>query len=137
MSQFLIVDDSLDSGRVLARLLRDKGHEAAFVENANQAMRFLEAHVPHVVLLDWMMPGMDGCELLRAVRADRRFDEVKVVMFSAVSEPGRIGDTLRMGAQDFILKGTPWEAVYSRLSRVLADGGKIDLSNRGFCYCGH
>jgi two-component system, OmpR family, phosphate regulon response regulator PhoB len=121
LSKFLIVDDSTDTCRVLARLLRAEGHDAAWVESGREAMAALENQLPQVLLLDWMMPEMDGADVLRAVRANPRFDSVRVVMFSAISDPTRIGDVLRMGAQGFIQKATPWQTIYARLAEVLAD----------------
>ena len=119
MSKFLIVDDNVVTARVLAKLLRYEGHEAASVNSGPDALRVIESQPPQVVLLDWMMPGMDGPSVLRALRSNPRFDRVRVVMFSAISEPSRVGDTLRMGAYDYIVKGTPWEKMYSRLCEIV------------------
>ena len=119
MPQFLVVDDNIPTGRALVRLLQSAGHEAEFVSSGREALDQLENLRPEVVVLDWMMPEMDGVEVLRTVRSDPRFDQVRVVMFSAISEPSRVGDTLRMGAQDFIVKGTPWSTVYSRLLKMV------------------
>ena len=119
MPQFLVVDDNIPTGRALVRLLQSAGHDAEFVSSGRDALHQLEHLRPEVVVLDWMMPEMDGMEVLRIVRSDPRFDGVRVVMFSAVSEPSRVGDTLRMGAQDFIIKGTPWSTIYSRLQKMV------------------
>jgi CheY-like chemotaxis protein len=120
LSHFLIIDDSVDTGRVLAKLLRCHGHDAEYACSGREAIQVLEDRLPQMILLDWMMPEMDGPEVLRRLRADRRFDDVRIVMFSAVAEPTRIGDVLRMGAQGYIVKATPWLTMYARLEEYLA-----------------
>jgi len=112
------VDDNIDTCRVLSRLLARDGFDVSCVHRGDEALKQLRENHPRLVLLDWMMPDMDGLQVLREMRQDHGLDQVAVIMFSALSEPTRIGDALRLGADDYIVKGTPYTDVLSRLVRV-------------------
>jgi DNA-binding response OmpR family regulator len=102
----LIVDDHEDTARLLARLLEMNGHEAKTVCDARRAMAALEQHKPDVVVLDVMMPEIDGPSLLRAIRANVAFSKTPVLMYSADFSKDRQAETQRLGAQDYIVKGS-------------------------------
>lgn len=118
VTSVLIVDDNLDTCDVLARLLKRDGFSVSCVHRGDQALDWLKTRRPRLLLLDWMMPEMDGFQVLKAIREDPSLDPISVVIFSAVSEPARIGEALRLGAVDYIVKGTPYNDVLSRLTRV-------------------
>src|SRR5438045_653169 len=84
MANILIVDDQPDIRRVLVRLVRLAGHDPAAAAGGEEALSFLQSHVPDLILLDVMMPEVDGFAVLRAVRRDPRTARVRVVMFSAL-----------------------------------------------------
>jgi CheY-like chemotaxis protein len=105
MPSILVVDDDSGSCRLLLRLLGHLGHLAESAESGEQALAYLQNHVPELVILDVMMPGMDGLELLRRMRAAPRTARVPVVMFSAVSDPQLIEHALSKGANGYWVKG--------------------------------
>jgi DNA-binding response OmpR family regulator len=69
-----------------------------------------------------MMPGMDGMEVLRRVRADQRTRGIGVVMFSAVSDPAYRAAAMSKGADDYVVKGNEFEDLRARVERVAALG---------------
>jgi CheY-like chemotaxis protein len=102
----LIVDDNEDICRVLARLVRSSGHTAEVASGGQQAIDYLATHRPDLLILDVMMPHVDGLEVLRSVRNDPRTAAVPVVMFTAAGE-GEIRDrALRAGASGYLVKGS-------------------------------
>jgi CheY-like chemotaxis protein len=106
MANVLIVDDNLDSCRVLVRLIGRYNGPADCVDNGADALRYVADHPPKLVFLDWMMPEMSGLEVLRALRGEpMRFPALPVVMFWALSEPAVREAALAAGADDFIVKG--------------------------------
>jgi two-component system phosphate regulon response regulator PhoB len=118
----LIVDDQLDIARALAMLLEDSGYHAEVAESGRQALDKLGQMTPQAVILDMMMPDIDGSAVLRAMRSNPDMQHVPVVVFSADSNQQRIEQTIRLGAQDYIIKGASgWEDLRSRIERVLAE----------------
>ena len=106
MATVLIVDDNLDAARPLSVLMRHMGHQGVLVDSGEKAIGFLRDSLPGLIVLDAMMPGMDGIEVLRRVRSDPRTAQIPVVMFSAISEPAYQAHALRHGANDYWVKAS-------------------------------
>ena len=122
MARVLVVDDQAEYCRPLVRLFQLAGHDARSVQAGEEAIKYLRAaDAPDVVLLDIMMPGMDGLEVLRQVRLDPRTAAVPIVMFTAVSDPVLERHALLKGANDYLVKGRfDFGELSDRLSRYLA-----------------
>lgn len=122
----LIVDDDLGTGRLLAMLIRQLGHQAEFVESGRKALEYLSSHRPDLVILDVMMPGIDGLEVLRRMRADPMTADLPVVMFSAMSDP-QFRQTVRgMGANDYWVKASlDFRSLEERLATFMPPGPRL------------
>jgi len=109
----LVVDDMPDAREVLARLLRRHGYVAATAEHGLDALAQVEAVHPDLILLDLTMPVMDGVEVLRRLRADPRYADLPVVVFTGVHGGPMVDEARRLRARDVVLKASPaaWELV--------------------------
>ncbi len=118
--QALVVDDSLAVRSLLAEHLGQLGFQVEQAADGLEAIARL-AGMPllAVMLLDWSMPGMDGLEVLRRVRADDRFAELPVVMVTTESEIPSVEDALKAGASEYLMK--PFDA-QSLLEKLLLLG---------------
>jgi len=105
MASILVVDDSLDTIRPLARLLQCMGHKVHCATSGVEALGYLHAIRPQLVLLDVSMPEMDGLEVLHRMRADRHLSTLPVVMYTALSDEARRMRALQLGAADYLIKG--------------------------------
>lgn len=123
MAKVLLVDDQAEYCRPLVRLFQLAGHDARSVQDGVEALKYLGvADTPDVVLLDIMMPDMDGLEVLRQVRNHPRMSTVPVVMFTAVSDPVLERHALEKGANDYLVKGRyDFGELSDRLSQFLGD----------------
>ena len=105
MASILVVDDHAEICRGMARLLKYAGHSAMCLHSGDAALAYLShGDLPDLVILDVMMPGTDGLEVLRQVRADPRTRDLPVVMFSALGEQESQERALRQGATDYWVK---------------------------------
>ena len=104
MKTCLVVDDSRVIRKVSRRILEDLGFEVAEAADGVEAMAWCSAMMPDVVLLDWMMPGMDGMEFLRRLRAEPGGERPKVVFCSGETDLERIREALDAGADEYIMK---------------------------------
>ena len=107
MAVILVVDDTVESARLLGRLLAHFGHEVDVVHSGEAALeRLAGPALPHLVILDLMMPGVDGFEVLRRFRSRPETHAVPVVIFSAIDDPAARARVLERGAQDYWTKGS-------------------------------
>lgn len=104
MPKVLVVDDDLDVCRVLVRLLKGYGMDAAYVTSGQECLNFIQSHPADVMLLDIMMPGINGFDVLQRIRASKELSALPVVMYSAHSEPEIRQQARSLGANDFVAK---------------------------------
>jgi adenylate cyclase len=103
--RILIVDDNGDNRYTLERRLRREGFAAiTCVEDGEKALEALEATPFDLVLLDIMMPGLSGYEVLERVKADTEFRDIPVIMISAVDELESVVKCIELGAEDYLSK---------------------------------
>lgn len=102
----LIVDDQKDIGTALERLLRYAGHEAVSVTGGAEALTMLHVRKPSLVVLDVNMPEMDGLTVLKLIKEHTELEDVPVMMYSADTHQATMTEAKRMGAVDFLVKGT-------------------------------
>jgi signal transduction histidine kinase len=119
LARFLIVDDSEVSREMLCRMLEQRGHTCVTVESATEAMARLHSERFDMVLLDFMMPGTTGMELLNQIKSEPGFQETAIVMLSAFDEVAEIGRCLELGAEDYLLKPFDRAVLTARLHAIL------------------
>lgn len=102
--RILVVDDYPMNRMQLARLLGAQGHSVTTAENGRQALDLIQEQPFDVVLLDIMMPEMDGYQLLERIKADPRLRELPVIVISAVDEMDSVVRCIEMGAEDYLPK---------------------------------
>jgi CheY-like chemotaxis protein len=105
----LVVDDDKDIRESLADILTEEGYEVAEAANGLQALAEIEREHPDVVLLDLMMPVMDGWKTLQILRRTPRHADVPIVILSAISAPG---------AADYIQKPISLDKLLALLEMV-------------------
>ena len=116
-ARVLVVDDVKASRDILTRRLEQDGHWAEIAEDGEQALMMLKVADYDLVLLDILMPGLDGYGVLERVKADERLRHVPIIVISAVDEVDSVVQCLNMGADDYVTK--PFNPVLLR-ARVTA-----------------
>lgn len=94
--RILVVDDELSNAEVLALILHEEGFEVMVAGDGRQALERIEEAAPDLLITDYMMPGMSGVELARAVRQLPRHSNLPVLLMS-----GAAASTLSVHAKDF------------------------------------
>ena len=100
----LVVDDNKVIRLLLARGLEQQGHTVAFAENGRQALQMLHAQPFDLVLLDVLMPEMDGYQVLEQLTSDPHLRNIPVIMTSALDELDSVVTCIEMGAEDYLSK---------------------------------
>jgi CheY-like chemotaxis protein len=105
MARILIVDDNCDSGEGLAKVFRTAGHEVTCVPNGREALAHVLHQTPDVVLLDLMMPDMDGPSFLQVVRLYLRMHSLPVVVLTGFTNSPMIERALHLKVNSVLVKG--------------------------------
>jgi signal transduction histidine kinase len=105
----LVVDDDATNRDVLSRRLKRQGHRVAMASNGREALQLLSDVAFDLVLLDIMMPDMDGYEVLGHIKADARTQHLPVIMISALNELQSVVRCVEAGAEDYLAK--PFDAI--------------------------
>jgi CheY-like chemotaxis protein len=123
----LVVDDNLVNRMLLARTLGDRGHEVTTAEDGRQALELLRAAAFDVVLLDIVMPELDGYAVLAHIKADEALRHIPVIMISAVDELESVVQCIEAGATDYLPKPFNAAVLEARLNASLAEKRLRDL----------
>lgn len=100
----LIIDDEPDNFDVLETLLNDRDYQLHYAASGQEAIASLDIFDPDLILLDVMMPGIDGIEVCRQIKATSKWQAVPIVMVTALNSKSDLADCLNAGADDFISK---------------------------------
>ena len=119
-SRVLVVDDNEVNRDILSRRIAAIGHLVVCAEDGVEAVTTLQQHPFDLVLLDVMMPRMDGYEVLTHMKGDQSLRHVPVIMITAVSERESVIKCLGMGAEDYLTKPFDPALLKARISGALA-----------------
>jgi two-component system response regulator MtrA len=117
--RILVVDDDAALAEMLGIVLEAHGFEASFVADGNRALRAFRDVRPDLILLDLMLPGLDGIEVCRQIRES---SGTPIIMLTAKSDTGDVVAGLEAGADDYVIKPfTPAELVARIRARLRSD----------------
>lgn len=123
----LTIDDDTAITELLAMLLRTHGFDVVTANNGEEGIKAIKDTKPHVVVLDLMMPGMDGWQVCKHVRT---FSNVPIVILSALDDPAMIASALDAGADDYLVKPVSSSILVAHLNRLIRRTGNIEPPGR-------
>jgi class 3 adenylate cyclase len=129
--RLLLADDDAPNRDLLCRRLKKLGYEVVAVQNGRDALKLVRKQSFDLVLLDLLMPGLDGREVLARMKADPNLKDVPVIMISALDQVEGIVRCIELGAEDYIAK--PFNPVFLR-ARIGAGLEKKRLRDREVSY---
>ena len=116
--RILVVDDELDIREFVTYNLLREGYEVACAVNGREALEKAVEFRPHIILMDMMMPEMDGREACRALRANPATAKMMIVFLSAVCEEESLVECYEAGADDYITKPVSMKVLCSRVGAI-------------------
>ncbi len=119
MATILAIDDIPYNLDILREYLEDDGHQVLVADNGRTGLEMVMKYQPDLVLLDIVMPIMDGREVLRRLRRSRRYRDLPVIMLTADTLDESLEQCLAGGANDYITKPFTLKAVSARISAAL------------------
>lgn len=121
MTKIMVVDDDEGASLFIAEVLKLEGYEPIVVNDSSKAVNMAEATLPHVFLLDLMMPPPDGFKLCRMLRAHRNFRYTPILIVTALNDLDSKIVAIGAGANDYLVKPFHIKELASKLKELLAD----------------
>ena len=106
MPTILVVDDESGARSAVTRLLKHEGYEVTGAENGRAALDALGVATPDLILLDLMMPELDGLEMLEILHQDPRWKALPVVVLTGIADVHTIRKAEQLGAREYLVKAT-------------------------------
>jgi len=124
-AKVLIVDDDLDSLKLIGLMLQKRGCRIVAAQNGPQALSKAADEAPDLIMLDVMMPGMDGIEVCRRLRADPRTETTPIIMFSAKSQVDDKVAGFEAGADEYLTKPIHPAELVTRVEALLTRAARL------------
>ncbi len=115
----MVVDDDQDTVAILARHLQREGFVPIEANSGAQCLKLVHENEVDVILLDLMMPGMDGFEVVKALRSDPESAEIPIIMITARDDLDARAEGMRLGVSDFLAKPVFRRQLASRIRAQL------------------
>ena len=115
IQKILVVDDSKTELHHLSELLGKRGYTVRTAENGEEAMRRLADEKPDLILMDVVMPGLNGFQLTRSITRDPRFAGVPVIMCTSKNQETDKVWGMRQGARDYIVKPVNADELFAKI----------------------
>ena len=130
MEKILIIDDSTQIRSFLSEMLRPLGYAVSTASDGQRGLEKALAERPDLILLDLMLPGLDGLEVCKALKLDAKTRHIPVVMLTAKGEEADIVIGLEMGADDYMVKPFSPRVLLARLKAVLRRKSKAVVDEK-------
>lgn len=122
-TKILVIDDDLAITELMSMLLKTHGFEVITTNSGAEGIRLVEQKKPNVVLLDLMMPDIDGWQVSKAVRL---FSNVPILILSAINDPAMVASVLDAGADDFLVKPVPSSVLVAHIRKMVRQTGSLE-----------
>ena len=122
MARILLIEDSPTDTAVLTRLLERHGHQVLASASAEDGIELCKRELPDVVLMDLVLPGMNGFQATRALSREPATKSIPVLIVSTKGMDTDRAWGLRQGAKDYIVKPPSEDALIARIDRLLGTG---------------
>jgi serine phosphatase RsbU (regulator of sigma subunit) len=117
--RIVVIDDNENDLQVTKRLLDRRGYDAIPATSGEEGLRLANQLLPDAIIVDYRMPGMDGFEVTRRIKADPQLQTIPVLMLTGSDSAQHVVEGLGAGAEDFVTKGSDIEIVVARLRSLL------------------
>ncbi len=129
-SNILLIEDSPFDAELVAAILHGAGYQLQIATTAADAMILLEKCNPDLLLLDYELPDQNGLQLLQQIRSDTRWSELPVVMLTGESSREIVGESIKQGVNDYVIKPAQRELLLEKVEQRLLRGSNQDKANR-------
>lgn len=117
--KILLVDDQAFIRHIYLKELSVEGFDVACEENGKNALKYLEQNLPHLIVLDVMMPGMDGYKVCQLVRGNEKTKNIPVIFLTANADKKSVIQAIQSGGNDYFVKGPNISGLVEKIHKLL------------------
>jgi len=118
-AKILLADDEPDMTRVIGRSLEVSGYEVIIANDGAECISKAQCEQPDVILLDNVMPNMDGLTALEKLRSSKRTEDIPVIIVTALADEESIAKAINGGADSYVVKPFDYEMLLARIAMAL------------------
>lgn len=124
-TKILVIDDDIAITELMSMLLKTHGFDVISTNSGSEGINLAREKNPSVILLDLMMPDVDGWQVCKVVRT---FSNVPILILSAINDPRMVASVLDAGADDFLVKPVPSSVLVAHIRKMVRRTGALDQS---------
>lgn len=106
LNSILIIEDDAALRDAYATVLNAEGYQTATADDGEEGLALARAHEPNVILLDMLMPNLNGIDFLRLLKPKENYPNTKIIVFSNMSVPSDVQDAMELGATKYLTKSS-------------------------------
>lgn len=116
----LIVEDDLDQCRLLEMMLKDMNYQVLVAANGEEGLTVTSEHAPDLIISDLMMPKMDGSEFVRKIKRNPAYQNIPILILTALSDSEKEFSLLNLGVDDYCHKSMPRKVLMKRVENLIS-----------------
>jgi CheY-like chemotaxis protein len=121
LKTILVIDDSTTNVVLLQAVLNNKGYEIETALSVKEAFNILSKKIPQLILLDLLMPRINGFEFLQEIKANSKYKDIPIVVVSALTDQDTVKKTMDLGATNFIKKPVDIQNLLETVGTILVN----------------
>ena len=126
-TKVLVIDDDIAITDLMSMLLKTHGFDTITTNSGAEGIKLSQEKNPNVVLLDLMMPDVDGWQVCKGIRA---FSNVPILILSAINDPAMVASVLDTGADDFLVKPVPSGVLVAHIRKMVRRTGSLTMAHQ-------
>ncbi|PIU18344.1 MAG: hypothetical protein COT16_02465 [Elusimicrobia bacterium CG08_land_8_20_14_0_20_44_26] len=119
MAKILIVDDDPDAREILSSRIKSFGYEVREAQNGWEAVECLKKYKPDLILMDIMMPKLDGYTACKIIKEDESTKKIPIIFLTAKELLGEIEKAFACGGDDYVIKPVSWERLVPKIKKFI------------------
>lgn len=124
--KILVVDDMIQLTKALVFSLKAEGYDAIMATSGEEGLEKTKQEKPDLIILDIMMPGMDGLEVCQKLKEDEELKSIPIILFTAKNQKSDVVEGMKVGADDYVVKPYKFEVLHGKIQKLIGPGVKED-----------
>ena len=119
VKHILIVEDDTDTAKIIQLRIEARGYKTAVARDGEEGWRMIQKEKPDLVILDVMLPGVDGYTIASMMKDDKKLSKIPIIMSTAKDSVGDVDKGFTAGVSHYLIKPYDWDRLYKKIDALL------------------